>query len=272
MILKLYGKSKIFGKDVPIFFNEKSGDHLALQTLGTIDELYDSVPEVEEKFSAFSNDLLKKICRLSDGEKEGKTIEFKKGETKERERAEQKIAADYDGKATLISDIIRGKIIFSSPETISNIIKILNPRNKQLDPLLKKHGVECVVIANHFEEPKFQTGYRCINSRIAIPIEGTDEKHVVELQFTHEALEQVYEKTHYHMREAQKISAQYEHTEMPNDIALKKACHYAVCRFHNGAAAKEAGLDNLLSDPTGALSEEQTRSLSRMMKHLTYDY
>lgn len=232
-----------------------------MQSLGTLDELYKHALEIEKNFQEFAKELSKIIGG-----------NFKLGPLKDREIAEKKIDRDYEGKTTLISDVIRGKVIIDSPETIVKLKEILNPDSNNKHPLLKKYGAYCAQLSDYFANPKYETGYRCINAKLSFPIEGTDEEFLVELQGVDKNIEETYDKTHRHMRLAQEITSRYKDERMPNDAAFKRAGHYAVCKYHNGIASIESGLDIHLDNPKRALSEREAESLDKMIRLHRYDY
>ncbi len=231
-----------------------------MNSLGTLDELYKHAPKVDKKFEKF----IKELSGIIGGK-------FKLGPIKERDVAEKKIQRDYEGKATLISDIIRGKVIADSPETISILREILNPES-ETHKLLKKHGVYCAQMTDYFADPKYETGYRCLNAKLAFPINGTDEEFLVELQVVHKDIEATYDKTHHHMREAQRITNKYQFEIMPLGKAQIRTGHYAVCKFYNGTASRQAGIDHLLDSQDNALSEREAASLDNMIRYLRFDY
>ncbi len=242
-------------------FSEGNG-YLATQTLGTLDLLYDSVEETEEKF--------KRIGKFLEEATQGK---FVLGPVKERSRAEDKIATDYAGKATLITDIVRAKIIVYSPEAI-DVLRNMLDTTEDADEYLSNccNDAYCAQMRDYFSEPKLETGYRAINAKIAIPLDEEGEFHLVELQVVHHDIEAIYDKTHKHMVEAQKIAKEYRNEQIPNDEAFRMAAHYAVCRYENGCAAKHSGLDALLKDQRYALTKEEAGSLKYMIQDFRFDY
>lgn len=238
-----------------------SGKHIAMQSLSSLDELYEHAPETEKKFKAFAKEL-----------SELTGCKFKLGSTKDRDVAEDKIKRDYDGNPLLISDIIRGKEVVDSPEAIELNREVLNPENKERHPLLKKYNVYCAQMSDYYADPKYETDYRCINAKLSFPIDGTDEEYLVELQIVHEAIESTYHLTHDHMRKAQEISGKYKDVEMPNKEAYNRYQHYNVCKFYNGTASRKAGLDRLLINPNRSLSIKEGETLEKTLKNACYDY
>ncbi len=249
-----------------IHFSKETGS-LAMQTLGSLDALYNSVDETEKKFKELGATLEK--------ETNGK---FFLGPVKERSVAEEKIATDLGGKSTLISDIVRAKIVVNSPEAIAILRTMLNPTAKNTHDILNKRKAYSAQMADYFADPKFETGYRALNAKIAIPIgkesenEEESEFHLVELQVVHQDIESIYDRTHRHMREAQNIAAKYRHEQIPNNEAYRMAAHYAVCRFENGCAAKSSGLDLLLDNPNAGLTKQEADSLKYMIHDFRLDY
>ena len=273
--------------DKALVFRTKSGKPFVLQSCSTLDELYEYKNPIEKKFFEFVRLL---------AERTG--AKFVPGDTKERETAENKIKRACLGKATLISDIVRAKIVVDCPEAIAELSAILNPGNTEEDPLLKQFGAYCAQINNHFERPKRNTGYRCLNAKISFPFklkkddiaefikynDGDDEEiptwrfaqdlpkgadeadyddaeYIVELQVVHKDIEALYHRTHFHMRQAQNVYGKYKGVVVPNNQATKAAAHYAVCEILHNMAAQNAGLDELLKNKFDVLSPKRERLL-----------
>lgn len=246
--------------DKALVFRDKKGKPFVMQSFGSLEELYKRAEQIEAQFKKFGTELEK----LTGGK-------FKLGPTKEPEIAQNKINRDCHGKATLISDIVRAKIIVDSPEGIEEIINILDPKNPQEHKILKDFGAYCAQLNNHFSSPKLETGYRCGNAKISFPLDDkngnkTGEEYLVELQIVHEAIEAVYDKTHKHMRQAQDIGGRFKHEQMPNEQAMRAGAHYAVCKFYNGQAARKAGLDRFLIKKSDALTSEKEDRLENIIK------
>ncbi len=244
-------------------FRDNCGKPFPMQSCGSLNELYEHAEKIEKQFIKFGARLEK----LTGGK-------FKLGATKEFDTAREKIDRDCHGNATLISDIVRAKIKVSSPEAIETLLEMLDPEKKEEDPLFKEFKGYCAQLNNHFAAPKLETGYRAINAKIAFPLFGKDGKEIegeylVELQVVHKALDEaVYDKTHKHMRLAQDILSQYNNVQIPNGPAIRADAHFAVCRKHNGVAAREAGLDRLLVNPSDALSfEEENEADAKIKQH-----
>jgi len=242
---------------------------LAMQSCGTLDELFKHAPEVKPKFERFLKDLTKEIEDTAENSEEFPS--YKLGPLKKRERAEDKIHTDYGGKATLISDIIRGKVVVDSVEAIIKLREMLNPKDGAVHPLLKKHGIYCAQVTDLFADPKYETGYRCLNSKLAFPLDNGGE-YLVELQIVHDKIEATYDKTHKHMRMAQDISREYADKIMPLAAAIRRSRHYDVCLFHNGKASKEGNLDYLLDNRKRALSAREAQSPQDMIRFRKFDY
>ncbi len=250
---------KSLSKRAAIYFSKKTG-HVPVQDLSSLDELYEHVDQVEEKFIK----LGERLSQLTGGE-------FILGPTKLRDVAEEKIKTDLNNKETLISDIIRAKLVVDTPEAISDLREILCPTSDYPHEELGREGAFCAQMADYFADPKFETGYRALNTKIALPLDD-DRFYLVELQVVHEAIEATYDKTHRHMREAQKIANKYRNERMPNSEAIRQAAHYAVCKYTNGCAAQRGGLDPLLSDPKAAITKEQAEDFQRTIRAYRLDY
>ncbi|MFP4098336.1 MAG: hypothetical protein ACLFP8_02365 [Alphaproteobacteria bacterium] len=244
-----------------VYLCRLTGHRVAMQTLGSLDELYEYAPEVDRKYGDFLQDLSVELG-----------CEFKQGPLKERAIAENKIDDDYEGNEALISDIVRGKLVVDSVEALQELLVLLDP---QKDPsgLLKQHGMHSAQMNNYFAEPKYETGYRCLNVKLAVPLDGMeDEYFLVELQVVHKDIEATYDTTHKHMREAQNITNACRDRPMTQQDVARRHGHYAVCRFHNASAARQAGLDVLLNNPGDAPSDERLASLDRWIRHHRFDY
>lgn len=239
-----------------------------VQDLTSLDELYDTADICNARLAKLGESLE----LLTGGH-------FILGPIKDREVAENKIRRELNGKAELLCDVVRGKLMVDSPAAILATRELLNSQGR-IHRVFEEHKTRSVIVGDHFAEPKMETGYRCLNAKIAIPVVDDEElesldindpnelilSQTVELQVVHEDIEAIYDQTHGHMREAQNIFSRYAHERLPNVEAYRAAGHYAACKYYNGKAAREAGLDVLLADRMFALTDKQARSLKDMMR------
>ena len=272
--------------DKALFFTNKAGKRFPLQSCSDLDELIKYSNPIEKKFSEFGDKLAKLIG-----------AKFELGPTKERDVAEKKIKRSCLNKATLISDIVRAKLVADSSEGIAKLAELLDPENAEVHHLLKEFGAYSVKTNNHFARPKKNTGYRCLNAKISFPFklkkgeieelimsrtsdtekeiptweyakdlpvdvddsEYDDAEYIVELQIVHKDIEHLYHRTHYHMRQAQEIYGKYKNVQVPNEQARRAAAHYAVCIILHSMAAQKAGLDDILENENDKLTPIKER-------------
>ncbi len=202
-------------------------------------------------------------------------FDFEIGKNKNLGTAERKALRDYDGEKRCVTDYVRAKASVASPETVTAI------RSRSFEHLLYEHGIEIAGENDLFEEPKDQTGYRCINLKLAIPVNMEQtEHHIVELQIVAEQIEAVYDETHEYKRRAEEADDKVYRLEKEKDfegvriIDLKERAfegerltpeqeyaltlfdeeikslkrisklNYAACRLINGRAARGLGNDH----------------------------
>ena len=176
--------------DLVGFFGEVNGEVKPRQTL-TPAQIKDTASEANTKLSTFLTDCRSKIPGLSDA--------FV-GPLKNHEVAKLKAERDYRGDLSFVCDNVRGKAIVNSAQQVLSLKQVLDdPKNG----LLHKHGMFVVHGTDFFADPKEPTGYRALNYRIAVPVEGGH--HLVELQVVAEQIEAVYTLTHPHKRAIEMI-------------------------------------------------------------------
>ena len=173
-------------KQPNIVFIDKDDGVQRVQYSDSIDELTNLAENIEPVFLAF----LKELSEIVEGD-------FKLGPKKKLGTAEEKINRDYEGKAQLLCDIVRGKVIINSPKAIEQLREILSTHSKKPHEIFTKYGAYCALMSDYFSAPKDETGYRCINARIAFPVKSNDENaktryYIVELQGVHKNIESVY--------------------------------------------------------------------------------
>lgn len=130
------------------------------------------------------------------------------GDDKNETTAMNKAVRDYDGELRCVTDIVRAKLVVSSPEMIQNI------RSFGFQHILDEHGAEIAGQNDLFDDPKDDTGYRCINMKISVPVnEDKTEHHIVELQIVAEQIEAVYDQTHVYKRRAEEAADEIKRLE-----------------------------------------------------------
>ena len=123
------------------------------QSSNDLDELYQQAAEAQP----YLNQLTQKVANQLGGEALiPKTL-------KARERSQEKIAADYGGDASRITDLARSSVIF---ETEEQVLQALNVLQQDMNVLRVK---------NRFEKPV--NGYRDVLLNLLMP-----NGHIVEMQ------------------------------------------------------------------------------------------
>lgn len=175
----------------------------------------------------------------------------KTGKPKKLDRAEDKAKSDYKGDMQRVTDYARGKMIVDSPEQVKAIAAILDDRNSEL---LQEHGICVVSKKDYFADPKENTGYRCMNYKIAIPVGEDDnwetERQVVELQVVASQIEKINDLTHPFKRRGEDIVAKCVDEERDPDKEERYEVFlcFATSRYYNGLISGNNGYDVLL-DP-----------------------
>lgn len=227
----------LLAKDRPFYY--LNGRPHVIQDLGNLTDIFASVPETQDKLVEAGQD----IARYLGGD-------LIIGDPKDQEVAKAKVLSELQRKETLMSDACRFTCVVDDIEQVQQGKALFDP-TKPTSDILAKHGIIVVLQRDYFEEPKYETGWRCINARLGIPIgeyDGETIYHYVEGQISGRALHDVYNLTHHHMRTAQNITAKYVDIDMPNSEAIRRFSHYQVCKYINGSTAKMAGYDVMIKD------------------------
>lgn len=194
----------------------------------------------------------------------------KTGKPKKLDRAKDKAKTDYDGDMQRVTDYARGKMIVDSPEQVTGLTKLLDDKYSDF---LKKHGICVASKKDYFAEPKDNTGYRCINYKLLVPVgeddDGKMEHQVVELQVVASQIEKINDLTHPFKRRAEDIHAKTvdEKRDPSKDEAREMFLSYATSRYYNGIIAGNNGYDTLL-DPSERPKFEMTAN--RRHNHLMH--
>lgn len=131
----------------------RQASSLLKQTSNDLDELYQQAAEAQP----YLTQVTEKVAQELGGEA------LIPETLKARERAMEKIAADYGGDASRITDLARSSVIFETEEQVLQALDIL------------RQGMNVIRIKNRFESPV--NGYRDVLLNILMPNE-----HIVEMQ------------------------------------------------------------------------------------------
>ena len=198
-------------------------------------------------------------------------ISVEVGDYKELTRAFAKAVRDYNGDMRRVTDYVRAKIVINSPQAVLNILNG-NEFQEALDML----GIKIVSLNNLFEEPKDNTGYRCLNYKLAIPVDHdptTKEMryHIVELQVVAEQLEAIYNTTHPYKSSAEAIMTHAANRVLTRQEATLQHLNFKACRYYNGVAMRDAGFDELLRDESKYAITDYTKERMERSLNLMYD-
>ncbi len=163
---------------------------------------YERIQETCDTAKQKLHDFLVDCNKFFDG------IDFKVAENKNPTTAANKAMRDYGGDKRRVTDYVRGKTVVQSPDTIRALT------SRDFEHLMYRHGIEVAGMSDYFREPKDDTGYRCINYKLAVPVgidkDGNIEQHIAELQVVAEQMEEVYKQTHGYKRRAEEAGNQIE--------------------------------------------------------------
>lgn len=200
----------------------------------SFDRLMETRDEAREKMAAFLHDLSKQVGFVD-------TIVDHDG--KSLNRIYQKAREDYGGNPRYVNDPERCKGVGDNPfQILKAKSEVTNPNSE----IMLKHGAELVYMNDQFDEPKKETGYRCINCKISFPVGDQQERHTVEVQIVAKQIEEVYEKTHEYLETSRDVAEKARERELtPEETRIISYCA-AGCRYENGIASRENGYDELL--------------------------
>lgn len=176
--------------DLSSFFGEINGEHKPRQVLSR-EQIRATAEEADRKLASFIADCKRKIPDL---------VDAFVGPIKDPEVEENKANRDYGGDASFVCDTVRGKGIVNSAMQVLSMKQILDDPDNET---LQKHGIFVVTSTDFFADPKEPTGYRALNYRLAVPVEGGYQ--IVELQVVAEQIEAVYDLTHQHKRALERV-------------------------------------------------------------------
>lgn len=146
-----------------VAYVREEGRHRALQDL-TVDEQYEVAKIIEFALREFGKD----VETLTGGK-------FIMGPTKERETSDKKVERDLGGNGTYLTDVIRCKSVENSAAGILTARELADPEG-DVHQLMRKHNAYSAIVSDHFAEPKFETGYRCLNCNIKFSLIAAIEK------------------------------------------------------------------------------------------------
>lgn len=189
------------------------------------------------------------------------------GPDKDLSVAERKAQRDFGSDMSRVTDFVRAKM------TVDNTDAIRFWKSRDFEHILYENDIHIAEINDYFEDPKDQTGYRCLNFKLAVPVgkdkSGNTEHQVVELQIVAKQIENVYDQTHIYKRRAEDAETKIfqlmkennihalkakelsgERLSREEDIQLKSfdilikplktisRLNYAACRLINGQASR----------------------------------
>lgn len=189
------------------------------------------------------------------------------GPDKDLTVAEKKAQRDFSSDMSRVTDFVRAKM------TVDNTDAIRIWKSRDFEHILYENDIHIAEVNDYFADPKDQTGYRCLNFKLAVPVgkdkNGNTEHQVVELQIVAEQIENVYDQTHVYKRRAEDAETKIaelmkEHNILEiksreledetlapeEEIALRtfdtlikplktiSKLNYAACRLINGQASR----------------------------------
>lgn len=162
-------------------------------------------------------------------------VTFEMGPLKAADRAQAKIAGDYAGDTSQISDLARARLVVDTPEQISAIRDYLDHNASAL-------GIE--KSKDRFAVPS-ETHFRDINMKARMP-----NGHVVELRIEQSDLLQAAKHTHTPYERIQEIErrAEMEGRDMTPDEVEQRARYMDEIHDIHDAPSNRAGLDSLLNE------------------------
>ena len=165
----MYDKRAITDKYLEKLFSIKDSQGWYKQPTSNLDELYVVSDNARKELYAVLNEITDKY-----------DANYLSAPVKTRERAEQKIAHQFNGDVSLITDIVRDSIVADSIKDVVDIYDYLSNR------------VEIVRVKNRFNSPT-KSGYRDLSTTIRLPNTGI----LAEVQI--------------HLREISKVKSGSEH-------------------------------------------------------------
>ena len=183
--------------------------------------------------------------------------EFNLAANKSLKRATQKVDNKYNGDASRITDLVRGRIFVDDVESIIKCRDVLNPR-KGSKSFLKKWAEICAdgdgyfiqdFDDKHLDPTKF--GWRDISVRVRVPL-GKGQTHTGEIQILHRFMAAADALSHpiYNAQRRLLENLQKSGREMSDNEANRFAGMSAQrLKIHN-EAAERAGLFDLQRVPS----------------------
>lgn len=197
-----------------------------------VDEYRKAIPAVDEyreHMQGVFDDLKQSNPTLFD------SAELQIGDIKSPKRALEKIVGDYNGDASKIGDLVRGRIVADTPEQIQTIREYIAEHSNEI-------GIE--KMKDRFAKPS-DTGFRDINAKI-----GLSDGVSAEFRVEHRDVMEAADHTHKPYERVQEIErkADIEGRPMTADERLERQQILDDVRDIHGEPARTAGLDELLNE------------------------
>jgi hypothetical protein len=202
----------------------------------TLPELMQEARESLPSFTALGNDL---TAQMRSAHPALASINFEAGPLKTESRAIDKLP-DYDGDASQISDLVRGRIVADNPEQLALI-------KQELTKMTADGRLSVVKSKDSFIKPS-ESGYRDMNYKIRLP-----NGHVAEIQVVDRQMLAAAKLTHDPYEEAQTIKRNAVDADgNPRRMTAEERQNYndriEYCRQVHGEAADKAGLNGMLRE------------------------
>lgn len=195
----------------------------------SFDELYQQAQASAPVLESTGQSVLDRLKTQKPEMFEG--VVFEVGPLKEPERALDKINSDYAGDPRQIKDLVRGRFVVDTPEQIVAIKQTIL-RELDIDSIKDKYA-----------EPSASTGYRDINTKVAL-----ENGHIAEIQVQQRDMMRVNKPTHDLMEEIQEIDRRAEienRTLTEEEIFKRDTLRNQAIELHN-AAAHDGNLNTLV--------------------------
>lgn len=200
--------------------------------LDFVDEYRKAIPaidEYKEHMQGVFDDLKQSNPALFEN------VELQIADIKSPKRALEKIVGDYEGDASKIGDLVRGRIVADTPEQIQTIREYIAEHSDEI-------GIK--EMKDRFAKPS-ETGFRDINAKI-----GLTNGVSAEFRVEHRAVMEAAEHTHKPYERAQQIERQIklEGRSMTAEEEIERKKIRDDVRDIHGEPARAAGLDALLNE------------------------
>lgn len=197
----------------------------------SFDDLYKQAESSMPVLQNTAQDLLDRLKAENPKLFEG--VIFQIAKIKDRNDSLQKIDTDYEGDPRRLKDMVRGRFVVETSEQILAIKQALTDH-------LKIDGMN-----DKYKKPSSSTGYRDINTKIAL-----ENGHIAEIQVQQRDMLLVSTPTHLLRAETEKIEeqARIENRALTEAEKIQiDALEKEATSLHN-AAAHDAGINDLLDE------------------------